>query len=169
MVGPAEESVGVRPATPSDCPEIARIYNDVILNTTATFDTEPKSLEDRREWFAAHGPDRPVLVAVEGGEAVGWAAASDWSDRPAYSPTAEVAVYVDAAHRGKGVGSRLLAELIEAARAAGVHVLLAQIVEGNEVSVGLHERQGFSRVGVLKEVGCKFGRRLDVLVMQKLL
>lgn len=167
----------VRPATPSDCPDIARIYNDAILNTTATFDTEPKSLEDRREWFCAHGPDRPVLVAVErraegggeGGGTVGWAAASDWSDRPAYSPTAEVAVYVDAAHRGKGVGSRLLAELIEAARAAGVHVLLAQIVEGNEVSVRLHERQGFSRVGVLEEVGCKFGRRLDVLVMQKLL
>ena len=112
------------------------------------------------------------LIPLLGGMAaggLGWAAASDWSERPAYSPTAEVAVYVDRAQRGRGVGSRLLAELTDACRAAGVHVLVAQIVEGNDVSRKLLEKHGFSPVGVLREVGCKFGRRLDVLVMQKVL
>ncbi len=164
----------IRRATSSDVPAIARIYNDAVLNTIATFDTEPKSAEERREWLAAHGPSRPVFVAVEGeaaegSEVIGWASASDWSDRPAYAPTAEVVVYVDEEHRGEGVGTALLTELVQAARAAGIHALVAQIVEGNEVSVRLHGREGFSPVGLLKEVGCKFGRRLDVLMMQKLL
>jgi phosphinothricin acetyltransferase len=99
---------------------------------------------------------------------VGWASLSRWSDRPAYDGTAEVSVYVDADHRGKKIGSALLEALVEAGRKGGFHNLVSRIVEGSGLSIHLHERQGFSRVGVLREAGRKFGKMLDVTIMQKI-
>ncbi len=161
--------VEIRSATPSDLPAITAIYNEAILHTTATFDTEPKSPEEQAEWFRHHDEKFPVLVAVLGGNVVGWASLSRWSDRCAYADTAETSFYVDPAHRGRGVGRQLKAAIIEEARRLKFHTLIARVAEGNDVSVHLNEAFGFTHVGTMKEVGRKFGKLLDVHVLQKML
>ena len=100
---------------------------------------------------------------------LGWASLSAWSDRCAYSDTAEVSVYVDASHRGRGLGRALAEAIVAAGRKAGLHTLLSRIAEGNEISVRLTEALGFRHVGVMHEVGYKFGRRLDVCLMEMVL
>ncbi len=159
----------IRRAVLEDLPAITDIYNEAILNTTATFDTTPKTDEEQRIWFEHHGEQYPVLVAEnEYGQVIGWASISAWSDRCAYSETGEVSVYVAAPERGKGIGRQLLTALDQTARDLKYHVLLARIAEGNPASIRLHESVGFEPVGVMKEVGMKFDRRLDVYLMQKL-
>lgn len=157
----------VRSAGPADLPAIAAIYDDAVLKTTATFDTEPRPPEVHRRWFEAHAdPRHPILVAEEDGVVVGWASLSAWSDRCAYAETAELSVYVAEASRGKGVGKRLMKEVIEAGRAAGLRTLLSRIADENAASVKLHESFGFARCGVMRQVGRKFGRLLDVSMFQ---
>ncbi len=158
----------IRPATIDDLPVITEIYNDAIKRTVATFDTEPKSLEEQKIWFKAHGTRYPIMVAQTEG-VVGWASLSQYSDRCAYSNTAEVSVYIAEEHRGKGFGHTLLQSIIQHGKEIGHHVLLARIADGNDVSIHIFEKQGFTHVGVLKEVGRKFGRLIDVYIMQKLL
>ena len=159
----------IRPATNDDLPGITRIYNDAILKTVATFDTEPKTVEEQREWFGHHGTHYPVLVAIEGNEVIGWASLSAWSDRCAYADTAEASLYVDAAWRGRGLGRALAKAIIAAGRAAGLHTLLSRIAEGNDASVKLIESLGFTTIGVMHEVGYKFGKRLDVHLLELVL
>ena len=159
----------IRPATPSDIPQITEIYNDAIQNTTATFDTEVKTEEQQEKWFNEHGEKHPVLVAEDQGNVIGWASLSSWSDRCAYKDTAEVSVYVDSEHRDKGVGKKLLEMLILEGKAAGLHNLVSRITEGNLNSIHIHEKFGFRHIGIMKEAGVKFGRMLDVYFMQKLL
>ena len=156
----------VRRARPSDAPAIGRIYNEAVRTTTATFDTRPRSVRATRRWLAHHGRRHPVLVAERDRAVVAWASLSPWSDRPAYDRTVEESVYVSAAHRGRGIGTVLLARLLRAGRAAGHHTVLARVVEGNAASRRVHERAGFVSVGVMREVGTKFGRRLDVRLLQ---
>jgi len=110
-----------------------------------------------------------VLVAAARSTVYGWASLSRWSDRPAYDSSVEVSVYVAKEHRGKGIGRKLLAALVEEGRAHGHHALLGRISADNTVSIRLHEALGFSVVGLLKEVGFKFGRWLDVSIMELLL
>jgi phosphinothricin acetyltransferase len=159
----------IRRATTADLPGITDIYNDAIVNTTATFDTEPKSLEDRARWLATHGERYPVLVAERNGEVVGWASLSPWSDRRAYDGTAETTFYVAARHRGRGIGRALKAAIIDEARRLGFHSLIARVAEGSDASLHLNEIFGFRRVGTLQEVGLKFGRLLDVHILQRML
>ncbi|HVX14125.1 MAG TPA: GNAT family N-acetyltransferase [Pirellulales bacterium] len=161
--------VAIRRATPADARTIADIYNEAIIGTTATFDTEPKTEEDRKEWLQDHQDRYPVLVAERGGEVVGWAALSRWSDRPAYARTAETSFYVARNHRGIGVGRLLKERLLDEARKAGFHTILARVAEGNTVSRHLNESLGFVHVGTMREVGFKFGRWLDVDIMQLML
>jgi len=158
--------VHIRPAVPADVPAITAIYNDAILTTTATFDTTPKSIEEQEAWFARHGGRHPVLGAESDGVVVGWASLTEWSDRCAYADTAEVSVYVRADRRGQGIGRRLMEALVDAGRRAGLHTLIARIADGNAASVRLHEALGFEHIGVMREVGRKFGRLLDVHMMQ---
>jgi phosphinothricin acetyltransferase len=159
-------SVRLRRARAPDLPRITEIYNEAVRTTTGTFDTEPRTLEDRTRWFHAHDDRHPVLVAETRAEAVGWGALSAWSDRRAYEETGEVSIYVAEAFRGQGVGKALLSEILQEAPGLGYHSVLARISEGNEASLGLHRRAGFAPVGVMREVGVKFGRRLDVHVLQ---
>jgi L-amino acid N-acyltransferase len=158
----------IRPARESDAAAIRDIYNDAIAKTTATFDTVPKTLSDRKKWLKAHA-GYPVLIAEHDGEVLGWASLSKWSDRCAYAGTAENSVYVAEAARGKGVGKALLAALMKAGKKAKLHTVVARISDGNEASVRLHAAFGFERVGVVREVGRKFGRLLDVHMMQAFL
>ena len=164
----APDPVRVRRAAPADVPSIARIYNEAIRHTTATFDTEPRSLRERRRWFAAHDRRHPILVAERDGAVVGWASLSPWSDRPAYDRTAEVSVYVAAADRGQGIGSRLLGALVRRGRSVGHHTRIARIADRNPASLRLHATAGFRSIGVMREVGSKFGRLLDVDLLQLL-
>lgn len=99
----------------------------------------------------------------------GWASLSPWSDRAAYAKTVEVSVYVAEEHRRRGVGRRLLQALVAAGRAHGHHSLLARISADNDASIRLHARLGFTVAGTLHEVGTKFGRVLDICIMELLL
>ena len=109
----------VRRAELEDLPAIVSIYNEAILTTTATFDTEPKTVAERTEWFQAHGDRHPILVAVENGEVVGWSSLTRWSDRKAYDETAETSFYVRAEARGRGIGRQLKQATIDEARRLG--------------------------------------------------
>jgi phosphinothricin acetyltransferase len=161
--------VAIRKATISDIPAITEIYNEAILTTFATFDLEPKSIEERTKWFAAHDERFPVLVAVQDGRVVGWSSLTRWSDKRAYDVTAETSVYVHSKHRGHGVGRKLKTAIIDEARRLGFHSLLARVTETSLESIHLNEDAGFVHVGTLKEVGQKFGRLLNVHMMQKIL
>jgi len=157
----------LRPARPEDVPAVTAIYNDEVRHGTGTFDTEPRSDAQTREWLRAHGEKRPVIVAEEEGKVVGWASLSEWSSRCAYARTAEVSVYVDPDARGRGVAGGLLDELLRRGREAGIAQALARITEGNEASLRLHRRRGFVDAGLLRRVGEKFGKVLDVRILQK--
>lgn len=149
-------------ATEKDLPGIIGIYNHAVRTSTATFDTEEKSLEERRSWFREHDPEHPIYVVREGEAVLAWGSLSRWSDRRAYDTTAEVSVYVDPAYRGRRLGSRLLEALVQAAEGSSLHMLISRIAEGNEASFAMHRRLGFRHVGTLSESGRKFGRYVDV-------
>ena len=158
----------IRAATEADLPGIFAIYDREVLHGTATFDTEPKSQTERLVWLRDDANGKyPILVAEIGGAVAGWARLYAWSNRCAYARAAENGVYVHADHRGKGVGRALLEELIRLAPQRGVHVLLARIVEGNPASLGLHEALGFTSIGLMRRVGEKFGRVLDVRLLER--
>ena len=157
-----------RRATLEDLDAITEIYNEAILHTAATFDTETKTIEEQKTWFFDHDDKHPILVAVDCEFIVGWASLSKWSDRCAYTDTAEVSLYVKKEHRGKGIGRQLLETILREGQEAGLHTLIARIAEGNEISINLFEHEGFELIGVMKEVGRKFGRLLDVYIMQKI-
>jgi L-amino acid N-acyltransferase len=164
-----DPSLLIRRAELNDAAAIAEIYNEAILTTTATFDTEIKSVEDRQQWLDSHDERHPVLVAVLDGRVVGWASLSRWSDRRAYEDTAETSFYVLATHRGRGIGRRLKSAIIDEARRLRFHTLIARVAEGSQESIHLNESAGFVHIGTLKEVGRKFDRLLDVHIMQKML
>jgi L-amino acid N-acyltransferase len=161
----------VRPATPADLPGILDIYNEAVLNTTASYDYEPRTLEHRTQWFEERQRDNyPVLVAVEkDGSVVGWSALNPFHARIGYRFTSENSVYVAANRRGQGIGRALLGPLLEAGRARGLHAILAVIDADNEASLRLHAEFGFEKVGHFKQTGFKFGRWRDVVYMEKLL
>ena len=162
-------AIHIRKAELADLEAITAIYNDAIRNTTATFDTEPKTAEQQLKWFQEHDDRHVILVAVLDGNVVGWASLNRWSDRCAYADTAETSFYVDAAHRGQGIGRELKEALIEEARRLRFHTLIARVAEGSEESLHLNEAFGFVHVGTMKEVGRKFGKLLDVHILQKML
>jgi phosphinothricin acetyltransferase len=153
----------------TDLEAITEIYNEAVRTTTATFDTEPKTLEERRGWFKSHGERHPILVAEFDGRVVGWGCLTKWSDRPAYDETAETSFYVKEEHRGKGIGRKLKQATIDKARQLGFHSLIARVAEGSEESLHLNETFGFHRVGTLTEVGRKFDQLLDVHILQLML
>ncbi|MBA3845696.1 MAG: N-acetyltransferase [Planctomycetes bacterium] len=153
-------------ATVAHVPGIRAIYNEAIRTLSATFDTEEKSHDDRVRWLSERSERHPVVVALAGAEVVGWGALSPFSDRPAWGRTVENAVYIAEGHRGQGWGDEILTELMKRARTIGHHVVIARIVGGNAASMRLHERHGFELSGTLREVGWKFERWHDVVLMQ---
>ncbi|MBI4660774.1 MAG: N-acetyltransferase [Verrucomicrobia bacterium] len=161
----------IRPATENDLPGTLEIYNEAVLNTTATYDYEPRTLEHRRAWFEDHAKHNyPVFVAEDqAGRVVGWSALNPYHDRMGYRFTTENSVYVAADRRGQGIGTLLMPPLIDAARERKFRAILAAIDAENPVSIRLHAAFGFVQVGHFKQVGFKFGRWLDVVYMELLL
>ncbi len=162
-------AVEVRLAGPDDAEGIRLIYNVEVTEATVTFDLVPRSLEAQQRWLAAHAGVHPAVVAVDQGEVVGFGSLSPYRDRPAYSTTVEDSVYVRRDRRGRGVGRALLEELVRLATLHGFHAVIGRVVGGHDASIALHRSCGFELVGVEKEVGRKFGRWLDVVLMERLL
>ncbi len=164
-------AVLIRPATRSDIPAILDIYNEAVINTTASYDYEPSTLEARAAWFEAHaGAGYPVYVAEDEAQGVvGWSSLSEFRARIGYRFTVEDSIYVAPGCRGRGLGRQLLAPLIERARQGGYRAIIAAIDADNAASIRLHAGFGFERVAWLKQVGYKFGRWLDVVYMELLL
>jgi len=158
----------LRPARVEDLNRITQIYNEAVQTTVATFDTEPKTLEEQRAWFENHGAKHPVFVAEEDGVISGWASLSKWSERLAYSDTAEISLYIKEEFRGRGIGRKLMEAIVGEGERVGLHTLIARIAGENSVSIHLHESLGFKRIGVMREVGRKFGKLLDIHLMQKI-
>ncbi len=161
----------IRDATEADLPGILAIYNEVIRTSFAIYTEEPLTLEDRRAWFAGRRAGGfPVLVAAETGSVVGLASFGDFRVWPGgYRYTVEHSVHVAEAARRRGIGTALVAALLPRAAALGKHMMIGAIDAENEGSIRMHERLGFAPAGVLREVGWKFGRWLDVLFMQRAL
>ena len=158
----------IRYAEIKDASEIAEIYNDAILNSTATCDTEIKTAENRLEWLNVHSKKYPVLVCEINSKVIGYASMSKWSERYAYEDTAEISIYIHKEFRDNGIGKILFQKVIEAGKLGGLHCILSRITHGNEKSIHLHKKFGFTYVGVMKEVAFKFGNRIDVHIMQLL-
>lgn len=161
----------VRDASDADLPAIFEIYNRHALHGVATFDTSPRTLATHADFLRKRDLARhPVLVAADSaGRVLGYASLSPWSERCAYARAAEFSVYVRDDAQGRGVGTALARAIFERAPRAGVFVAISRIALAPETgpSVRLHEKLGFERVGVQRRVGEKFGRILDVLLMEK--
>jgi|SRR5579859_1547753 len=164
-----EQVITIRPATESDLVVINDIYNHYVLHSTCTYQEEPELLDARQQWFSRHSDKHPVIVAEAGGQMVGWGSLSAYHPRSAYRRTVENSVYVHHQHHRRGIGSRLLQELIVDARRLGHHAIIAGIDADQPASVALHAKFHFEKVGHLKQVGFKFGRWLDVVYMELVL
>jgi L-amino acid N-acyltransferase YncA len=159
----------IRHSLDSDVPQIANIYHHHVLHGTGTFEITPPEIAEmahRRQDVLSKG--MPYLVAVNGVSVVGFAYCNWFKPRPAYRFSAEDSIYLAPQAAGDGLGRALLIELARHAEQAGVRKLIAVIGDsGNAASIGLHRAVGFSDVGVLKSSGWKFGRWLDVVLMDK--
>ena len=161
--------VNLRLACPEDAEATREIYNIEVTGSTVTFDLVPRSLEDQLAWLDQRSGAMAVVVAEIDGQVVGFASLSPYRDRPAYATTVEDSVYVHADFRDRGVARALLAEILDIAATRGFHAVMARIVGGHDASIGLHSSLDFEIVGTEREVGRKFGKWLDVVIMQRML
>jgi len=157
----------LRDARPGDLPAIDRIYDHYVLCSTCTAQLEPAGLEARQAWFAEHDATHPIVVVEQDNQIVGWGSLSRFRERAAYGPTVEDSVYIDHARHGQGLGTAILAHLVERARDLGHHTIVAAIAGDQVPSVRLHARHGFVEVGRLREAMRKLGVWLDLLHMQR--
>jgi phosphinothricin acetyltransferase len=163
-------TVVVRPAHDSDLPAILAIYNDAVRHTTAIWNDTLVDLDNRRAWHDARVRlGYPVLVGEEDGEVVAYGSFGDFRAFDGYRFTVEHSVYVSEGSRRRGIASALIMALVERASALGKHVMVAGIAAENQASIGLHLRHGFVEAGRRPEVGQKFGRWLDLVLMQRTL
>lgn len=154
----------IRKAKLHDLEHILRIYNYEVLHGTATFDINPRSMEDWKEWFESHNKDNhPLIVAEIDEKAVGYASLSAYRPKEAYAKTVELSVYIDVEYRNRKIAGRLIECILkEAASREDIHTVISVITGGNEASIKLHQKFGFVYTGTLKEVGMKFGCLLDI-------
>ncbi|WP_425078636.1 N-acetyltransferase family protein [Ruegeria denitrificans] len=157
----------IRPAVGADAPAIARITNAIIRESLITFTTDERSTTQITEDIAARGTG--FLVAELDGQVFGFATHAPFRAGPGYAQTHEHSIQLSPDARGKGVGRALMRALEQTARTDGVHVLVAGISSANPGAVAFHAALGFSQVGRMPEVGFKWGQRLDLVLMQKIL
>ncbi|HEY9294111.1 MAG TPA: GNAT family N-acetyltransferase [Microlunatus sp.] len=156
----------IRPARSEDVEAVRQLRNDAIEHSTAIWTEVQQTSEDAAAWWDELVCRRAAYVAEAEGSVVGYACWAQWRPKEGYRLTVEDSVYVAADHHGHGLGRRLMTTLIDAARRAGMHVMLADIESGNAASIALHDRLGFETVGTLREIGTKFGRWLDLTIMR---
>ena len=162
--------IKVRAARLDDAEAICRIYNQGIEDRVATLETQLRTPDERRQWLAGRSPRHPVIVGeAADGTVAGWGSLNMFNARETYRFVADFSIYVERAHRGTGVGSVLLARLIELGREHGYHKLVLSAFPTNASGMALYSKLGFRTVGVYKEQGVLDGRWVDTIVMEKLL
>jgi L-amino acid N-acyltransferase YncA len=160
-------AVSIREAQPRDLDAILAIYNDAIATGTALWIDETVDRPNRERWLAAQQANGfPVFIAEVDDVVAGYASYGVWRAYSGYRHTVDDSIYLEPTFHGRGIGSTLMAALVAHARAAGFHVMIADIESGNTASIRLHARFGFEVSGVIAEVGTKFGRWLDLTVMR---
>ena len=158
----------IRPAIESDLPDILAIYNHEIATSTSVYIDEPHTLEQRKEWFASKQAAKlPILVMEDETGIAAFGSYGPFRPFPGYRLCVEQSLYVAETRRRRGYGKLVITALIETATAQGLHTMVAAIDTENEHSLELHRTLGFTPVGHLREVACKFGRWLDLVLMQK--
>lgn len=161
--------LSIRRATIDDASAIREIYNFEVENETSTFDLVPRTLEAQQTWIMERSGAFSCVVASTAEQIVGFGALSVYRDRAAYSTTVEDSLYVSRAFTRQGIGKAILEHLLDMADASGFHAVMARIGAAGIGSRAVHEACGFKLVGVEREVGRKFGRWLDVALMQCIL
>jgi L-amino acid N-acyltransferase len=165
---PEESTMQIRDAAPADLEGLTAIYNEVIANSTAVYACDPVTVADRRAWWQARcAAGYPVLVAADAAGVAGFASFGDFRAWPGYRFTVEHSVHVRADVRGRGVGSALVQALLPRAAACGKHMMIGGVDAANSASIRFHERLGFTRTALLREVGFKFERWLDLVFLQR--
>ena len=160
----------IRPAKSEDLEKILEIVNHSILHTTANYNYDIQTLEVQTKWFEdKKAKNMPVVVADLDGEVVGFGSYGQFREKIGYQYTVEHSVYVVNNVIGKGVGSKLLTELIRLAKEQGFHVMIGAIDADNSGSIVFHEKFGFTTIGTIREVGYKFNHWLDLVFMQLIL
>jgi len=168
-MSPLFPDVIIRAATGDDVPQLTDIYNHYVAHSQATFDIDPFTVEQRREWFSHYAPTgrHRLLVAEDDGVVCGFATSSPHRPRAAYATTVETSVYCAPERTGRGIGSMLYARLFDELAGEDLHRALAGITLPNDASVSVHERFGFVKIGEYSEVGRKFGRFWNVAWFEK--
>lgn len=156
----------IRTVNKHDAKAIAQIYNDYIVNTTISFETEELTVEQMRLRIESIACHCPFLVWEEDGEIAGYCYAHPWKERAAYHNTLETTIYLAPKYFRKGIGTKLMSQLIDDCRRMGYKVLIACITANNNISIELHRHLGFKKVSHFEQVGEKFGQMLDVIDMQ---
>ncbi|MGF1658521.1 MAG: N-acetyltransferase family protein [Rubrimonas sp.] len=164
------DDIAIRDAQPRDLPQVAAILNAEILAGTASWALTPQDDAQVADWFETRrAAGYPVLAAERAGALAGYGALGPFRPYGAYRHTAELSLYVAEPHRRRNVGGAILTALEARARLHAVHALVAAIGSENDASIALHGRHGFAEIGRMPQVGRKFGRWLDLVLMQKLL
>lgn len=158
-----------RDATENDLLAITHIYNSAVRTSAATFQIQEKSLEEQQEWFSSLKEKYPFFIAEDETHLLGFSYLSPWADRCAYSRTVEISTYVREGFQGRGIGRELKQLILEKAKERGFHSIISRIAGSNPANQKLNAELGFQHIGVMKEVGFKFGRFHDVHLLQKML
>lgn len=157
----------IRRAVREDIPQLMDIYNDAVLHTTATFDTEMKSIENRIAWYEEHTGYYMIDVCEEGGRVIGYASLSRYRDRKAFDSAVELSIYVHRDYRGCGIGHKLMQQVLSyATHCEKIETVISLITGENEISIHLHETFGFSYCGQIRNAGVKFGKKLSLCAYQ---
>ena len=164
-----EKGIQIRLAKQKDAETIREIYNHEVRNSTATFDLVERTTEEQEEWLTERSGAFSVLVAEMSNKILGFASLSPYKSRAAYRTTVEDSIYINEEFRNQGIAGELLFHLLEVAKSSGFHAVIARIGGANEASIALHQRFDFEIVGTEKEIGRKFGKWQDVVVMQRII
>ena len=164
-----EKGIQIRLAKQKDAETIREIYNHEVRNSTATFDLVERTTEEQEEWLTERSGAFSVLVAEMSNKILGFASLSPYKSRAAYRTTVEDSIYINEEFRNQGIAGELLFHLLEVAKSSGFHAVIARIGGANEASIALHQRFDFEIVGTEKEIGRKFGKWQDVVVMQTII
>lgn len=157
----------IRRAKKEDIPALMEIYNDAVLHTTATFDTEVKDYDNRLAWYREHTGRHIIFVYEEEDCIAGYASLSRYRERKAFDSAVEISVYIRKEYQGRGFGSGLMKKTLEfAADCKEIGTVISLITSENEASIRLHEAFGFNDCGQIKNAGVKFGKILSLNAYQ---
>lgn len=154
----------IRKAELEDLKDLLEIYNYEVVYGISTLDIHPKTLEEWKQWFDTHNIDNhPLIVAEIDGHAVGYASLSPYREKEAYCSTVELSVYVDVSYRKMGIADKLMKAILDMAKEdESIHMVVSVITGGNEASIRLHDKYGFTYCGSIHEVGVKFSEYRDI-------